>query len=117
VGKTISHVASGFHVHRDWIEPELAPLQLFLKPGSVLVDIGENVGVYTLKAAKEVGDSGTVIAVEAFIENSLPAAEKHSRKSLSKCESPQRVHRRRNQTYSSLFEQRQTEFLWTAAVR
>lgn len=58
----------GVYLHRDWIEPELAALQHFLKPGFVFVDIGANVGVYTLKAAKEVGDSGLVIAAEAFIE-------------------------------------------------
>jgi FkbM family methyltransferase len=58
----------GVYLHRDWIEPELAALQHFLKPGFVFVDIGANVGVYTLKAAKEVGDSGVVIAAEAFIE-------------------------------------------------
>lgn len=58
----------GVYLHRDWIEPELAALQHFLRPGFVFVDIGANVGVYTLKAAREVGDSGVVIAAEAFIE-------------------------------------------------
>jgi FkbM family methyltransferase len=58
----------GVYLHRDWIEPELAALQHFLKPGFVFLDIGANVGVYTLKAAREVGDSGLVIAAEAFIE-------------------------------------------------
>lgn len=58
----------GVYLHRDWIEPELAALQHFLKPGFVFVDIGANVGVYTLKAAKEVGDGGVVIAAEAFID-------------------------------------------------
>jgi FkbM family methyltransferase len=58
----------GVYLYRDYIEPELAALQHFLKPGFVFVDIGANVGVYTLKAAKEVGDRGLVIAVEAFIE-------------------------------------------------
>lgn len=58
----------GVYLHRDWIEPELAALQHFLRTGFVFVDIGANVGVYTLKAAREVGESGVVIAAEAFIE-------------------------------------------------
>jgi FkbM family methyltransferase len=58
----------GVYLYRDYIEPELAALQHFLQPGFVFVDIGANVGVYTLKAAKEVGDRGLVIAIEAFIE-------------------------------------------------
>jgi len=41
----------------------------FLKPGNVFVDIGANVGVFSMKAAKEVGDAGTVIAIEPFIES------------------------------------------------
>jgi FkbM family methyltransferase len=62
------HGGRGVYLHRDWIEPELAALQHFLKPGFVFVDIGANVGVYTLKAAREVGESGVVISAEAFIE-------------------------------------------------
>lgn len=59
----------GVYLFRDHIEPELAALPHFLKPGFVFVDIGANVGVFTLKAAKEVGHSGTVIAVEPFLES------------------------------------------------
>ena len=59
----------GIYIFRDALEPELASLDRFLKPGFVFVDIGANVGVFTVKAAKEVGDSGTVIALEPFIES------------------------------------------------
>jgi FkbM family methyltransferase len=59
----------GIYVFRDALEPELASLSLFLKPGYVFVDIGANVGAFTLKAAKEVGDTGIVIAIEPFIES------------------------------------------------
>jgi methyltransferase, FkbM family len=55
------------YIFGDALEPELATLGCFLKAGCVFVDIGANVGVYTVKAAKEVGESGTVIAVEPFI--------------------------------------------------
>jgi FkbM family methyltransferase len=58
----------GAYLFRDHLEPELSSLECFLRPGFVVVDIGANVGVYSLKAAKEVGDNGVVIAVEPFIE-------------------------------------------------
>jgi FkbM family methyltransferase len=58
----------GVYIFRDALEPELASLSCFVKPGSVFVDIGANVGAFTLKAAKEIGDSGVVIAIEPFIE-------------------------------------------------
>ena len=57
----------GVYVFRDNIEPELAVLDRFLEPSGVLMDIGANTGVYTLKAAKHLAMSGgTVIAVEPF---------------------------------------------------
>jgi FkbM family methyltransferase len=59
----------GIYVFRDALEPELASLSRFLKPGFVFVDIGANVGVFTVKAAKEIGESGIVIAIEPFIES------------------------------------------------
>ena len=58
----------GVYLYGDSIEPELSSLQRFLRPGCVFVDVGANVGVYSLKAAKEVGDEGLVIAVEPFLE-------------------------------------------------
>lgn len=59
----------GIYVFRDALEPELASLSRFLEPGYVFIDIGANVGSFTVKAAKEVGESGTVIAIEPFIES------------------------------------------------
>jgi len=35
-----------------------------LKPGSVFIDIGANIGVYTIPAALKVGPTGAVIAIE-----------------------------------------------------
>ena len=49
---------------RDWSEPELRQLQLFVKPGDVFVDVGANIGLFTLKAARLVGPHGRVVAVE-----------------------------------------------------
>jgi len=61
----------GVYVFGDALEPELCYLQHFLGRGKVFVDIGANVGVFTVKAAKEVGEEGLVIAVEPFLETAL----------------------------------------------
>jgi FkbM family methyltransferase len=61
----------GVYVFGDALEPELCYLQHFLSPGKVFVDIGANVGVFAIKAAKEVGEGGLVIAVEPFLETAL----------------------------------------------
>lgn len=53
---------------RDWVEPELRELDRLLSPGDVFVDIGANVGLYTLKAARLVGPNGRVLALEPGAE-------------------------------------------------
>ena len=44
---------------------EIAFIRRRLRPGDVLLDIGSNIGVYTLVAASLVGATGRVLAVEA----------------------------------------------------
>jgi len=61
----------GVYIFRDSLEPELSSLQHFLGRGHVFVDVGANVGVFTVKAAKEIGEEGLVIAVEPFLETAL----------------------------------------------
>lgn len=46
----------------DWLRRNL-------RSGSVFCDIGANIGVYTLYAARLVGESGTVVACEPHIAN------------------------------------------------
>jgi FkbM family methyltransferase len=47
-------------------EPKVEDLILnTLKPGDVFIDVGANIGVFTIPAAKRVGSGGRVIAVEA----------------------------------------------------
>lgn len=48
----------------DWFESELDFTRRILEPGSVVVDVGANYGVFTLAAARAVGQSGRVIAYE-----------------------------------------------------
>lgn len=61
----------GVYIFGDSLEPELCHLQRFLGAGHVFVDVGANVGVFTVKAAKEVGNEGLVIAIEPFVETAL----------------------------------------------
>jgi FkbM family methyltransferase len=56
----------GVYIFREDIEPELALLPKLVPKGGVLLDIGANVGIYTLTASKVVGPDGTVIAIEPF---------------------------------------------------
>jgi FkbM family methyltransferase len=68
---------------RDWIqrnlyyfglwEPNLSAwIESRLSPGDVFIDVGANIGYFTLLAANRVGPSGAVVAVEA-----MPAIFQH----------------------------------------
>jgi FkbM family methyltransferase len=57
----------GIYIFRESIEPEFQHLESFLDPSGVLVDIGANTGIYTLKAAKHFSkNGGVVLAIEPF---------------------------------------------------
>lgn len=58
--------ARGIYIYRDSIEPEFQHLEKFLDLGNVFIDVGANIGIYTLKAAKYVGKNGVVLAIEPF---------------------------------------------------
>ncbi|QDA62300.1 FkbM family methyltransferase [Hymenobacter jejuensis] len=69
------------HLHLgDWIQQnlyflgayearEIAFLERYLKPGDVVFDVGANIGLHTLVAAKMVGPKGKVYAFEPFRQN------------------------------------------------
>ena len=47
-------------------EPEaLDAMRKHLKPGATLLDVGANIGLFTIEGAKAVGSRGSVIAIEA----------------------------------------------------
>ncbi len=48
----------------DDYEPELVPWLARLGPGQVVVDIGANIGVFSLRASRRVGPNGRVISFE-----------------------------------------------------
>jgi FkbM family methyltransferase len=59
----------GIYVFRDALEPELEHLLQFLDPTDVLVDVGANTGIFTMKAGKYLAEGGgEVIALEPFPE-------------------------------------------------
>lgn len=53
-----------WHVFPSRESAVLSTIQKHLKPGSVFIDAGANIGVYTVLASQLVGDRGRVIAVE-----------------------------------------------------
>jgi FkbM family methyltransferase len=50
-------------------EPELRQILARVKEGDIILDIGANIGSYTLRLAKKAGLSGRVIAFEALEKN------------------------------------------------
>lgn len=54
----------GAFIFGDDIEPEFAVLDKILRSGDVLIDVGANSGIYTLKGARLVGSSGVVLSLE-----------------------------------------------------
>jgi FkbM family methyltransferase len=55
--------------HGDWEEAESRIFSSSLKPGMTFVDVGANIGYYTLLAARLVGSQGRVFAFEPCPEN------------------------------------------------
>lgn len=49
----------------EWSELELQFLLRLCPPGGTVVDVGAHIGTFTVPFAKAVGDSGSVVAVEA----------------------------------------------------
>jgi FkbM family methyltransferase len=56
----------GIYIFREDLEPELQLLPKLLPKGGTFIDIGANVGVYSVLAASAVGPAGRVVAVEPF---------------------------------------------------
>ncbi|NJK34340.1 MAG: FkbM family methyltransferase [Oscillatoriales cyanobacterium SM2_2_1] len=61
-----SVVTSVLLAEGDWFEAELDLWRWFLQPGMTAIDVGANVGIYTISAAQRVGSRGRVLAIEPF---------------------------------------------------
>ena len=54
---------------RSWESLQVSKMKERILKGSVCIDIGANIGIYTLIMSKEVGENGQVIAFEPEKEN------------------------------------------------
>jgi FkbM family methyltransferase len=61
-----SIVTTMFLGEGDWFEAEMEFWRTQVQPGMVVIDVGANVGVYSLSAAVRVGAEGRVLAIEPF---------------------------------------------------
>ena len=65
------------HEQHDWFEDEIKFVRHYLKPGMNVIDIGANYGLYTLTAAKLLGEAGKLWAFEptettsSYLKNSI----------------------------------------------
>jgi ubiquinone/menaquinone biosynthesis C-methylase UbiE len=62
-------VGARIAVKRTYEQHITKVIRSYLKPGAVFIDIGANIGYYTLLSAAHVGDTGKVIAFEPSSNN------------------------------------------------
>jgi FkbM family methyltransferase len=62
-------IGSYLLIHQYFEDAELAACERFVAPGSTVMDVGANVGIFTMTLARLVGDTGTVIAVDPLPRN------------------------------------------------
>ena len=65
-GNTSDYIQRRLYVFGSWERPLSHWIASALRPGDVFVDIGANIGYFSLLASRIVGDHGTVIAYEAL---------------------------------------------------
>jgi FkbM family methyltransferase len=61
---------AAYSAYKTWIEAgPVDRLKDFVPPGSTAIDVGANIGFFTIKLARWVGEQGLVIAIEPDLEN------------------------------------------------
>ena len=60
-------IERNLRVHGVWDHPVKTALESLLRPGDEFLDLGANIGYFTLMASRLVGDTGRVVAVEPSI--------------------------------------------------
>jgi FkbM family methyltransferase len=68
----------------SWDEPDCRLLESHLAPGGVVIDVGANIGYMTLIAARAVGPTGTVIAIEPHPDNVALLRDNLARNGMAK---------------------------------
>jgi FkbM family methyltransferase len=66
---TAERIGSYLLIHEYFEDAELAACARFAAPGSTVIDVGANVGIFTMTLARLVGETGTVIAVDPLPRN------------------------------------------------
>src|SRR5271165_1056510 len=61
-------IAEFLTVQRFFEQAEMALTAAYLKPGMAVIDVGANIGVYSLLAGKLAGDTGAVWAFEPSLQ-------------------------------------------------
>ncbi len=61
---TDTHIGRSLDLYGEFSELEGALFALILKPGMVAIDVGANIGCFTVPMAKRVGANGSIVAIE-----------------------------------------------------
>lgn len=69
ITKEVFFLLTGIRTSTDLFREEQVKARFRLKPGWVFIDVGASMGMYTYKAAKQVGKNGFVVAVEPHPES------------------------------------------------
>ena len=59
-----THIGKALHHYGEWAEAEMALLGAILQEGSVVLDVGANIGTHSVFFGNAVGQSGKVLAFE-----------------------------------------------------
>jgi hypothetical protein len=62
---TAAYIGRSFDLYGEYSEGEARLFARLVGPGMVAVDVGANIGAYTLVFSRLVGPSGLVVAIEA----------------------------------------------------
>lgn len=63
----VDHIERQLWFHREWDRPVKVVLESLLAPGDTYIDLGANIGYFTLLASRLVGPGGTVVAIEPSV--------------------------------------------------
>lgn len=58
-----------YFTYKRWLEPEPLALRQHVRPGSWVIDVGANLGFYTLMFSRWTSEGGKVVSIEPATEN------------------------------------------------